>query len=76
MRQEAATSVSTNTTTEEHVLMYNMFNVNASAAAEATTTNEDILWDGLWNLDDVHGNFGVACAANKASVHNLVAPSC
>ncbi|KAI9196791.1 hypothetical protein LWI28_027054 [Acer negundo] len=57
-----------------------MPNNNGSAAsvstAETTTSNEDILWDGLWNLDDFHVNFGGACATSKASLHNLVAPFC
>ncbi|KAK2643787.1 hypothetical protein Ddye_018982 [Dipteronia dyeriana] len=57
-----------------------MPNNNGSAAsvstAETATSNEDILWDGLWNLDDYHVNFGGACATSKASFHNLVAPFC
>ncbi|XP_044500850.1 transcription factor MYB24 [Mangifera indica] len=36
-------------------------------------SNEEFLWDNLWNLDDFHGNFG---AAGKASLHNLVSPFC
>ncbi|CAK7327337.1 unnamed protein product [Dovyalis caffra] len=73
MRQEMASHAIYPSTTEEHGLLYNMFNVNASVSE---ASNEDILWDGLWNLDDVHGNFGVACATSKASMHNLVAPFC
>lgn len=35
--------------------------------------NDDLLWDGLWNLDDVHVNFG---GAPKPTFHNLVTPFC
>ncbi|KAJ9154086.1 hypothetical protein P3X46_027460 [Hevea brasiliensis] len=71
IRQEMATVYPN--ATEEHGLLYNMFNINASIPEPS---NEEILWDGLWNLDDVHGNFGVACAPSKASMHNLFAPFC
>ncbi|KAJ6323913.1 hypothetical protein OIU76_011247 [Salix suchowensis] len=60
-------------TTEEQGLLYNMFSVNASAPE---ASNEDMLWDGLWNLDDFHGDLGVARAASRACLHNLVAPFC
>ncbi|XP_061346324.1 transcription factor MYB24 [Gastrolobium bilobum] len=61
-------------TTEEHGYLYSMLNGNTSAP-EAST--EETFWDGLWNLDDVHGNFSVANAtANKAGLYNLVAPFC
>ncbi|KAJ9182354.1 hypothetical protein P3X46_006357 [Hevea brasiliensis] len=60
-------------TTEEHGLLYNLYNENASVPE---ASNEEFLWDGLWNLDDSHGNFGVACASSRASMHNLVAPFC
>ncbi|KAF9673628.1 hypothetical protein SADUNF_Sadunf10G0043900 [Salix dunnii] len=73
MRQEMAPHAVYPSTTEEHGLLYNMFSVNASVPE---ASNEDMLWDGLWNLDDVHGNFGVACATSRASMHNLVAPFC
>ncbi|OAY55473.1 hypothetical protein MANES_03G156900v8 [Manihot esculenta] len=49
-------------TTEEHGLLYNLLNANASVPE---ASNEEFLWDGLWNLDDFHGNFGVACASTK-----------
>ena len=74
MRQEMAPHAIYSNTTEEHgLLYYNMFNVNASVPE---ASNEDIFWDGLWNLDDLHGNLGVACATSKASMQNLVAPFC
>ncbi|XAR62707.1 hypothetical protein NMG60_11017563 [Bertholletia excelsa] len=34
-------------------------------------SEDNILWEGLWNLDEVHGNLGMACAANKAGLHTL-----
>lgn len=71
MRQEMAPQVVYPNTTEEHGLLYNMFNASVPEAS-----NEDMLWDGLWNLDDVHGNLGVACATSRASMHNLVSPFC
>lgn len=64
---------------------YSMINGNngssSSSSSVPETSNDDILWDGLWNLDDVHGGFNAAaatCCANtsKASVHNLVMPFC
>ncbi|KAH7573150.1 hypothetical protein JRO89_XS03G0078400 [Xanthoceras sorbifolium] len=46
---------------------YVMPNGNGSASASAETSNdEDILWDGLWNLDDFHANFAGTCATSKA----------
>ncbi|KAJ6321531.1 hypothetical protein OIU77_011577 [Salix suchowensis] len=61
------------TAEEEHGLLYNMFNVNA-AVPEASS--DDIIWDGLWNLEEFHGNPGVECATSKASMQNLVSPFC
>ncbi|KAJ6719332.1 MYB TRANSCRIPTION FACTOR-RELATED-RELATED [Salix purpurea] len=72
-RQEMAPHAVHPSTTEEQGLLYNMFSVNASAPE---ASNEDMLWDGLWNLDDFHGDLGVACAASRACLHNLVAPFC
>ncbi|KAE8721355.1 Myb-related protein MYBAS2 [Hibiscus syriacus] len=48
-------------------------------AYDGDTSNEEIIWDGLWNLDDhnnFYGNFGAACATSKASLHNLIIPFC
>ncbi|KAJ6318818.1 hypothetical protein OIU76_014217 [Salix suchowensis] len=55
------------TAEEEHGLLYNMFNVNA-AVPEASS--DDIIWDGLWNLEEFHGNPGVECATSKATRHH------
>ncbi|XAR48907.1 hypothetical protein NMG60_11031890 [Bertholletia excelsa] len=49
---------------------YPVFNACASVPAHEAITEENnhILWDGLWNLEDhVHGNFGMAWAANCRS---------
>ncbi|XVF38557.1 hypothetical protein REPUB_Repub20aG0112300 [Reevesia pubescens] len=73
LRQEMATDSYPNTT-EEQSFFYPMINGNGSSSTD--TSNEEILWDGLWNLDDIHGNFGAACATSKASLHNLVTPFC
>ena len=70
LRQEM-TATSYPNTTEEQGLFYPMINGNVSGS---DTSNEEILWDGLWNLDDIHGNFGAACATSKASLYNLVTP--
>ncbi|KAF3457529.1 hypothetical protein FNV43_RR02187 [Rhamnella rubrinervis] len=54
---------------------------NGNSVPEAS--NEDFLWDGLWNLDDVHGsttafNAAVFCAntSKATNLHNLVMPFC
>lgn len=46
-------------------------NNNMTSISEAST-NEDFLWDGLWNLDDFHGgaSFGVCCTSSNACVQN------
>lgn len=64
----------------DQCLFYSAFNANNASLPEAsssTSTNEDILWDGLWSMDDVHGiNCGAPYATGKATMHNLVAPFC
>ncbi|TYJ20250.1 hypothetical protein E1A91_A09G250600v1 [Gossypium mustelinum] len=64
-----------NPTDQEQGFVYPMIidgNVSSS-----DTSNEEFLWDGLWNLDDnFNGNFSAACATSKASLHNLVTPFC
>lgn len=67
-----------NTITDQDQQANNFFyncmpNGNNNSAIMTEPSNEEILWDGLWNLDD----FGAAaCATSKASFHNLVAPFC
>ncbi|KAG4907144.1 hypothetical protein JHK86_055628 [Glycine max] len=63
-------------TTEEQGYLYSMPNGNCSASSALETSAEEVLWDGLWNIDDVHGNFSVASAASKVGLYNLVAPFC
>ncbi|KAL5138414.1 Transcription factor MYB2 [Glycine soja] len=63
-------------TTEEQGYLYSMLNDNSSASSAPETSAEEVLWDGLWNIDDVHGNFSVASAASKVGLYNLVAPFC
>ncbi|KAA8527831.1 hypothetical protein F0562_035300 [Nyssa sinensis] len=61
-RQEMAT-IYPNFTVEEQGFLYSMFSDYASVPE---ASNEDILWDGLWNLDDDgHG---------KAGLHSLATP--
>ncbi|KAF4351603.1 hypothetical protein F8388_003256 [Cannabis sativa] len=80
-RQEMS-SVAFPQTVDEQNFLYTMLNVNnnVSAVPEAQAINEDILWDGLWNLDDFHGNgmnFNANCSNGKANtLHNLVVPFC
>ncbi|KAJ6750410.1 hypothetical protein OIU85_000990 [Salix viminalis] len=74
IRQEMVPHAIYPNTAEDHGLLYNMFNVNA-AVPEASS--DDIIWDGLWDLEEFHGiNPGVACAKSKASMQNLVSPFC
>ncbi|KAB2092697.1 hypothetical protein ERO13_A02G043800v2 [Gossypium hirsutum] len=76
LRQEMATAVSyPNTTVEQQQagLFYPMmdFDGNVSGSGSDTSNEVDVLWDGLWNLDDINGNFG---ATSKVSLHNLATP--
>ena len=63
-------------TSEQQDYFYSMFNVNDNNVSAPECLNEEILWDGLWNLDDVLCNFNAASATSKATLHNLVAPFC
>ncbi|KAF1878570.1 hypothetical protein Lal_00047239 [Lupinus albus] len=71
--QEMFSNIYPNTTPYEEGYFYSMVNGNASAP---TSSNEETLWDGLWNFDDVLYNFSAASAPSKASLQNLVAPFC
>ncbi|KAK7393287.1 hypothetical protein VNO78_21838 [Psophocarpus tetragonolobus] len=62
--------------TEEPGYLYSMLTSNSSGSSAPETSAEEVLWDGLWNIDDVHGNFSVASAASKVGLYNLVAPFC
>ncbi|KAK4585902.1 hypothetical protein RGQ29_023194 [Quercus rubra] len=71
VRQEMTTMYPN--TNEEQGYFYSLLNSSVSVPEAA---NEDIIWDGLWNLDDVHGNFNSASMTSRATLHNLVAPFC
>ncbi|CAJ2627953.1 trichome differentiation protein GL1-like isoform X1 [Trifolium pratense] len=79
---------STSQETQEMVSMYadtpeqkgyfdSMVNDNNGNVYAQESSNEEILWDGLWNLDDVLGNsMQLMLQAKPANVHNLVTPFC
>ncbi|KAA8548897.1 hypothetical protein F0562_000581 [Nyssa sinensis] len=71
MRQDMATNIHPNTA-EEQGFLYSMLNGYTSVA---DSSNDDILWDGLWNLDDVHGNLSGVCTTSKAGLHISATPS-
>ncbi|KAL4308898.1 hypothetical protein GQ457_01G031200 [Hibiscus cannabinus] len=80
LRQEmVATAVSYPNTTEEHqqgqagLSFYPMIDGNVSGSGSDTSNEVDVLWDGLWNLDDINGNLG---ATSKVCFHNLATPYC
>ncbi|KAE8734990.1 Transcription factor MYB59 [Hibiscus syriacus] len=74
LRQETATAVSYPNTNEQQVgLFYPMIDGNASGSGSDSSNEADVLWDGLWNLDDINGNLG---ATSKVSLHNLSIPYC
>ena len=81
VRQEISTAAFPQTA-DEQSFFYTMLNVNNNVpVVPEVPINEDILWDGLWNLDDYHGigttNFNATCSTTKASsLHNLVVPFC
>lgn len=78
-QQDMATIISPNYYTahdqEQQGYFCTIFNGYA-AVPEATSSNEDFLWDGLWNLDDdiVHGNFSAVSAATRATLQSLATP--
>ncbi|KAK7278530.1 hypothetical protein RJT34_23560 [Clitoria ternatea] len=78
-------SLSQETQTQEMISMYpNIFEqqgyfysmLNDMVSAPEDSSNEDIMWDELWNLDDVLCNFNAASSTTKATLHNLVSPFC
>lgn len=70
VRQEMGNTYSN--AAEEQGYFYPVFNSDTSTSDEAS--NEDIVWDSLWNLDDIYGDFNAASATSKANPHTLVAP--
>ncbi|GLT76597.1 hypothetical protein SLA2020_482500 [Shorea laevis] len=82
MKQELASGYTSNATTDqEQGYIYPMMMINGNPVTLNTADqlcNEEIIWEGLWNLDldDGNGNFGASCVTtNKASFHNLVTPT-
>ncbi|KAL7251344.1 hypothetical protein ACSBR1_013225 [Camellia fascicularis] len=72
VRQEMATTMNPNTA-EEQGLLYSMF--IGYAYVPEPPKEDNILWEGLWNLDEnAHGNLGMACAPNKACLQSLATP--
>ncbi|CAK9184246.1 unnamed protein product [Ilex paraguariensis] len=69
MRQDMA-SLYPNTS-EEQGFFPSMFTGYASIPEVST---EDIIWDGLWNLDDFHGNLTMANATNRVNLHPIATP--
>lgn len=69
--QVMTTALYPNTVDQEQGFFCSMLNGSAPVP-EAPV--EDINWDGLWNLDDVHGNFGVAASATRAGFQSLATP--
>ncbi|KAK6929695.1 SANT/Myb domain [Dillenia turbinata] len=77
MRHEMAYAAFPNVGTEEQGFFYHITpsSGNVSGSATESSNNEDILWDGLWNLDDdVQGNISSACATSIPNLQNLVTP--
>nr|QSD99690.1 MYB family transcription factor [Melilotus albus] len=63
-------------TPEQQGLVYPMLNGYGNVYAQESS-NEEILWDGLWNMDDVLGNsMQLMLQAKPANVHNLATPFC
>lgn len=87
MRQEMAsgytsTNTSNSSTTEqEQSFFYPMMMVSGNTmtmnSSADQSCNDDTVWDGLWNFDDSHANFGTFCggATNKTNFRNLLAPT-
>ncbi|KAK3023379.1 hypothetical protein RJ639_044235 [Escallonia herrerae] len=64
-----------NTADHEQGCFYSMFSGYAAyASVVPEASNEDIPWDGLWNMDELHGSFNMASAA-RASLQSLATPS-
>ncbi|GAB4843679.1 hypothetical protein Ancab_013643 [Ancistrocladus abbreviatus] len=57
---------------EEQGLVYSV--LCSDTSTPEGSHDDGILWDGLWNLDDIQGNMSSMCATSKASMHNFAAP--
>ncbi|KAJ8431684.1 hypothetical protein Cgig2_015074 [Carnegiea gigantea] len=71
-RQEMTTSTCPTTTSEEQGLFYSTLSGDACTSEVST---EDLLWDGLWNTEDIHGdnNWSAICVTSKVGMHNFAA---
>jgi transcription factor MYB, plant len=64
-------------TQEQQGCFYSMLNDNSGNVYAQESSNEENLWDELWNLDDALGNsMQLMLQAKPANVHNVVAPFC
>lgn len=52
---------------QQQGFLYSTINNINYAAQVPEAINEDILWDGLWNMDDLNGNINYSIAANRAA---------
>lgn len=70
--QEMATSACPTTTSEEQGLFYSTLSGEACTSEVST---EDLLWDGLWNAEDIQGdnNWSAIFATSKVGMHNFAA---
>ncbi|XP_010264825.1 PREDICTED: transcription factor MYB59-like [Nelumbo nucifera] len=59
-------------TSEEQCLLSPVFNSDTSVPE--ASSSEEILWGGLWNLDDVQSNLDSTCATSKACLPNMITP--
>lgn len=54
---------------EQVGLFYSMLNNNSTSISplEPSSSNEDVMWDDLWNLDDFYGHFINTTTYNKTN---------
>ncbi|PHT27861.1 Myb-related protein [Capsicum baccatum] len=56
-------------------LFYSMLNNSTSISqSEPSSSNEDIMWDDLWNLDDFYGHFINSTTYNKTNTSPCLQP--
>jgi len=72
-RQDMATSACPTTTSEEQGLFYSA--LSGEVCNSEASTEDDFLWDGLWNMEDIHGNnnWSYTYAGSKVGMHNFAA---
>ncbi|KAK6914184.1 SANT/Myb domain, partial [Dillenia turbinata] len=77
MRHEMAYAAYSDVGTEEQGFFYYSTprSGDVSGSATESSNDEDILWDGLWNLDDdVQGNLSSTSATSIPNLQNLITP--